>query len=158
MIFHARQHRIKICEPFLNNTVTLQLQFICVNSHNNFFRLRRRSKNYKSLYYLEKRNATLSRITKERERDCASSYCFKARKFAPLDASRLHASKGVRFSATLYSRDSVIFGCAWDFWFVARLVTKIDIDTHPNFPYINLNNYETHMMQNFYLKICFCGK
>lgn len=32
--------------------------------------------------------------------------------------------------------------------------SKIDIDTHSNFPYINFNNYETRM--NFYLKIRFC--
>lgn len=86
-----------------------------------------------------KGEARLYRASPEREserRDRVSSYCFKARKFAPLDASRLHASEGVRFS-TRYILSVIrlyIFGCAWDFSFASlRIVAEIDTDTSLEF-------------------------
>lgn len=86
----ARWYRCRIYSRVFRNNL---LAF--ANNHN-FSDLVARPENRKSLYYLEGRDATLSRhsLERERERGAVSSYCFKARKFAPLTRA-LDATLGV---------------------------------------------------------------
>lgn len=126
--------------------ISKQIVYTRVNSHNNnFFDF----KNRKSLLSWRKKRDFIASWERERD-ECVSSYCFQARKFAPLDALGLHARERVRFLATLYSR---WFGYIWlRVGFLTRRSTRRENWHWYSFESsLNSNNYEVWIWYRIFI-------